>query len=70
MNLKEIVKQGTQLGINLKNMKKMDAIREIQKVENNPACYASDRVFECEEKKCLWRTDCKQAQKIRLNPAI
>jgi hypothetical protein len=46
------------LKINTYRMKKTDLIRCIQRVENNLECYGTSRVDFCNEKGCLWRSDC------------
>jgi len=46
------------MGINTYRMKKTDIIRSIQRGEHNIDCYGTERVRECREDSCLWRSDC------------
>jgi hypothetical protein len=59
MKFQEIRHKGKGMGIKQYNrMKKMDLIRAIQKAENNIECYGTQRVDNCQEETCLWRSDC------------
>ena len=58
MKFQDIQKMAKAIGINSFGMKKTDLIRAIQRKENNPECYGTDRVEYCRELSCLWREDC------------
>lgn len=58
MRFNEIRKMAKAMGINTYRMKKIDIIRAIQRREQNPECFATDRVRYCNEHECLWRKDC------------
>ena len=58
MNINEIKRIAKDMGINTYGMKKADAIRSIQRAENNIDCYGTLRVDICNEDACLWRNDC------------
>jgi hypothetical protein len=62
MNMQDIRKKAKEMGINANKMNKTDLIRAIQRTEANIDCFATDRVEECGELGCLWRTDCKPRQ--------
>lgn len=57
MTLKEIKEKAKVLGIQPKNFKKADLIREIQRVELNQPCFGSCQ-GSCEQLACLWYKDC------------
>ncbi|MBI4776021.1 MAG: Rho termination factor N-terminal domain-containing protein [Deltaproteobacteria bacterium] len=58
MKFNDIRKKAKELNINTYRMKKTDMIRSIQRAENNPECYGTPRVKDCNEERCLWRPDC------------
>ena len=58
MNLNDIKKIAKDMSIATRGMKKIDLIRSIQRAENNIDCYGTDRVENCHEDACLWRSDC------------
>ena len=58
MKFNDLRKMAKRLGINTYRMKKADVIRSIQRAENNPDCYGTDRINVCNEETCLWRPDC------------
>ena len=58
MNFNEMRKKAKGMGINTLRMKKEDIIHAIQHAEHNIECFATNRVDECGEMKCLWRVDC------------
>jgi hypothetical protein len=60
MNWIEIKRYARNKGVNPGKMKKVDLIRAIQAAEGNPACFGSERRFNCPETNCLWETDCKK----------
>ncbi len=58
MNFNHTRKMAKEMGINTYRMKKTDIIRSIQRGEHNIDCYGTERVRECREDSCLWRSDC------------
>lgn len=58
MNFNEVRGMAKDLGVNTARMTKTDLIRAIQRAENNIECYATDRVNNCYEDLCLWKSDC------------
>ncbi|HOD36557.1 MAG TPA: hypothetical protein PLR20_12250 [Syntrophales bacterium] len=58
MKYQDVQKMAKALGINSFGMKKTDLIRAIQRKEENPECYGTERVEYCRELSCLWRQDC------------
>jgi hypothetical protein len=54
--VKEIAKQR---GLPVKNMKKIDLVRAIQRDEGHFDCYYSLSSATCGQSNCLWRDDCK-----------
>jgi hypothetical protein len=58
MKFNEIRKMAKGLNIKTYHMKKIDVIRAIQRAEDNPECYGTQRVEHCREDFCLWRHDC------------
>ena len=58
MKYQDIQKIAKAKGINSFGMRKTSLIRAIQRKENNPECYGTDRVEYCRELSCLWREDC------------
>jgi hypothetical protein len=58
MRFQEIQAMAKGMGINTFRMKKTDIIQFIQREENNIDCYGTERVEDCEELGCLWRSDC------------
>ncbi len=46
-------------GVRAGKLKKTDLVRAIQKSENNPECYMTGFVNDCEQYDCLWREDCR-----------
>jgi len=63
MKFNDIRKMAKDLDIKTYRMKKSDMIRSIQRAENNPDCYGTRRVENCDEERCLWRSDCIMASK-------
>jgi hypothetical protein len=63
MTFNQVRKVAKEMGVNTNRLKKTDVIRAIQKAEHNIDCYGSERVDECMEESCLWRTDCIGAWK-------
>lgn len=58
MRFHEIKRMAKGMDINTYRMKKTDMIREIQRAENNIECYGTERIGNCQEEACLWRSDC------------
>jgi hypothetical protein len=58
MNFNEVRRMAKDLSVNTARMKKTDTIRAIQRAENNIECYATDRVNNCYEDLCLWKSEC------------
>ena len=58
MNFNEVRKMAKDLGVKTAKMTKADVIRAIQRAENNIDCYATDRVNDCYEDLCLWKSEC------------
>lgn len=59
MHINDVRKIAKKMSVNTYRMGKLDIIRAIQRAENNPECFGTDRVFLCGENKCLWRADCE-----------
>jgi len=58
MDFNDIRRMAKGMGIHTRGMKKIEAIRSIQRAENNIDCYGTERVDTCNETACLWRDDC------------
>ncbi|MFO7985044.1 MAG: Rho termination factor N-terminal domain-containing protein [Desulfatiglandaceae bacterium] len=58
MKLNDVRKMAKGLDINTYRMKKADMIRSIQYAEHNIPCFGTERMADCREDSCLWRTDC------------
>ncbi|MEW6615240.1 MAG: SAP domain-containing protein [Thermodesulfobacteriota bacterium] len=58
MNFNEVRRMAKNLGVNTARRNKTDIIRAIQRAENNIDCYATDRVNNCYEDLCLWKSEC------------
>lgn len=58
MTLQEIKAVAKTNGMRVRNMKKENIIRTIQRVEGNISCFATDEVKDCGQENCLWRNDC------------
>jgi len=58
MNMKDIAKIATKLGVKTAKMKKEQLIRAIQKSEGNNECFATGQSQMCGQMNCLWREDC------------
>ncbi|MBW2707872.1 MAG: SAP domain-containing protein [Deltaproteobacteria bacterium] len=58
MHFNGIRKMAKEMNISTYRMKKPDIIRAIQRTENNPECYGTVRIQDCNEPQCLWRTEC------------
>jgi hypothetical protein len=54
--VKELAKER---GLPVKNMKKTDLIRAIQRNEGHFDCYNTSSSANCGQLQCLWREDCK-----------
>jgi type IV pilus biogenesis protein CpaD/CtpE len=62
MKLHEIRRMAKGMGIDPKRINKTEIIRAIQKAEGNIVCYGTERVNNCQEMQCLWRSDCLYLQ--------
>ena len=58
MRLVEIKKIAQAMGIHTFGKKKIELIRAIQKAENSIECFGTERMRDCQEKRCLWKKDC------------
>jgi hypothetical protein len=58
MNANEIKAMAKKKGVKTDKMQKAEIIRAIQRAENNLDCYGTDRVQNCNERNCLWLSDC------------
>jgi|GEM_PF-283491 len=58
MRFQDVQKMAKGLGVNPYRKKKMELIQAIQGAEENIPCFGTDRVNDCGEQSCLWRTDC------------
>ena len=58
MRFHQIQRMAKGLGIRTWRVKKTELIHAIQKTENNLECYGTQRVENCAEQGCLWRTGC------------
>jgi len=58
MTLREIKEVAKASGIRVRNMKKENIIRTLQRVEGNTSCFATDEAKDCRQEDCLWRHDC------------
>lgn len=67
MKFQEIQKMAKGMGINTYRTKKTDIIRSIQRKENNNECYGTDRVEQCKEEGCSWRSDCLAINNGKVN---
>ena len=59
MKLDEIKSIAVLRGIAPGKKKKAELVREIQHVEGNVQCFATDQAVGCDQNDCLWRTDCR-----------
>ncbi|MBW1975828.1 MAG: SAP domain-containing protein [Deltaproteobacteria bacterium] len=53
MHINDVRKIAKKMSINTYHI-----IRAIQRAEENPECFGTERVFVCGEMACLWRGDC------------
>jgi hypothetical protein len=58
MRLNDIREIAKKKGVAWNKLEKIELIRMIQKTEGNTDCYETISVRECNQLKCLWRTDC------------
>ena len=63
MKVEEIKTIAREMGVNVNRMKKPEAIRSIQRAENNIDCYATIAVESCRQHECLWKVDCSVEHK-------
>ncbi|MHB8880101.1 MAG: Rho termination factor N-terminal domain-containing protein [Thermodesulfovibrionales bacterium] len=58
MTLKEIKDMAKEKGVKAGKMKKDEIIRAIQSAEGNFDCFGSARAGDCDQRDCIWRSDC------------
>jgi len=58
MRLEEILKLARGMNIQTAGLSKTDMIRGFQRAEGNIDCFGTERIRVCQEKACLWKTDC------------
>ena len=63
MNMQEIRVLAKDFGIKTSRLSKMELIQTIQLSEGNFSCFASATSGECDQSKCIWRSDCFAAAK-------
>ncbi|RQW87056.1 MAG: SAP domain-containing protein [Geobacter sp.] len=59
MKLEDVKKVAKDRGIQIKNMKKAEIIRAIQRDERNNDCYNTESSDSCGQFSCTWRDDCR-----------
>lgn len=59
MKLDDVKKIAKDRGIQIKNLKKTDIIKTIQRDEGNIDCYNTGSSDTCDQLSCLWRDDCR-----------
>lgn len=62
MKMSDIKTRGAALGLKMGGIKKVDAIRAIQRAEGNEPCFGSSRV-DCAQINCCWREHCMPRQR-------
>ena len=68
MTIREIRKRAKALGVGLDTNNKVDLIRAVQAVENNPQCFRTERAH-CDQVQCCWLEDCIPQQFAEMNQA-
>ncbi len=58
MTLKQVKEIAKEKGLKVRNIKKDDIIRSIQRAEGNRDCFGSATAGVCDQINCLWRGDC------------
>jgi hypothetical protein len=59
MKLEDVKKIAKDRDVQIKNMKKAELIRAIQRNEGNTECYNSNASDTCGQFSCIWRDDCR-----------
>jgi hypothetical protein len=59
MQMKKIKEIAKKKGVTPGALSRTELIRAIQRAEGYSDCFATTRVNECNQVKCLWRVDCK-----------
>jgi hypothetical protein len=59
MNMQQVKEIAKERGVKSNNLKKVELIQAIQRVEGNEACYGTGRSAACDQAACLWKEDCK-----------
>ncbi|MDX2506445.1 MAG: SAP domain-containing protein [Gammaproteobacteria bacterium] len=63
MIVKEIQSIARSMGLKTAKLNKTQLVRLIQKTEANDECFATPTVLTCGQDDCIWRVDCKKANK-------
>ncbi len=58
LKINEIRKIAKKMDINSFGLSKIVLVRKVQEKEGNLQCFATERILDCPEEKCLWREDC------------
>ncbi len=64
MKMQKIREIAKKKGVDAGKMDRTALIRTIQRVEGNTDCFATRKVSECDQLKCLWREDCATATSV------
>ncbi|MGA7826148.1 MAG: SAP domain-containing protein [Geobacteraceae bacterium] len=59
MKLENVKKIAKDRGLQIKNLKKADLIRAIQRDEGHSDCYNTNSSETCGQLSCIWRDDCR-----------
>jgi hypothetical protein len=59
MKLEDVKKIAKDRGLQIKNLKKAELIRAIQRDEGNSECYNTNASETCGQLSCTWRDDCR-----------
>jgi hypothetical protein len=62
MKMSDVRTRGAELGLKIGGIKKVEAIRAIQRAEGNEPCFGSGKV-DCAQVDCCWREDCLPRRK-------
>lgn len=64
MKVTEVRARAREMGLKVGKLSKTQLIRAIQSAEGNIPCFATERVQDCGEEGCRWRTDCLNSNKV------
>lgn len=67
MTLRELKLLAKKKGILVRNMRRENIIRAIQRIEGNIDCFATPRALDCKQRECLWYNECLSYYN-KLNP--